>query len=50
MLRTEASVLVAPGIYFGIENHFRITFGMDPTKLEKALPRITSVLQKYPRT
>jgi aspartate/methionine/tyrosine aminotransferase len=50
VLRTDASVLVAPGIYFGIEYHFRITFGMDPAKLAKALPRITDVLKKYPRT
>ena len=49
VLRTEASVLVAPGIYFGIEHHFRITFGMDPAKLAAALPRITAVLQQYPR-
>jgi aspartate/methionine/tyrosine aminotransferase len=50
VLRTEASVLVAPGIYFGIEHHFRMTFGMDPAKLAKALPRIMEVLKKYPRT
>ena len=40
----EASVLVAPGAHFGVDHHFRLTFGMDATKLATALERISFVL------
>lgn len=43
-LRQRAHVLVAPGIYFGIENHLRITHGLKAEYLREALNRIGAVL------
>jgi aspartate/methionine/tyrosine aminotransferase len=45
-LRRRAGVLVAPGEYFGIENHLRITHGLKAEYLRTALDRIGSVIQE----
>lgn len=45
-LRQRAGVLVAPGEYFGIENHLRITHGLKPEYLHEALNRIGSVFEE----
>ena len=44
-LRTQAGVLVIPGVHFGVEQHLRITHGLDPAHLKQALQRIASVLR-----
>ncbi|HKD15578.1 MAG TPA: aminotransferase class I/II-fold pyridoxal phosphate-dependent enzyme [Candidatus Angelobacter sp.] len=43
-LRKTSSVLVAPGIFMGTENHFRICVGYAPTKIRAALDRIAASL------
>ena len=45
-LRQRAEVLVAPGEYFGIENHLRITHGLKAEYLREALSRIGSVFEE----
>ena len=45
-LRQRAEVLVAPGEYFGIENHLRITHGLKAEYLREALDRIGSVFEE----
>jgi len=42
-IRTEASVLVAPGAFLGAEQHLRITLGYEPEKVREALRRIGEV-------
>ena len=42
-IRTQASVLVAPGSYLGTEYHLRIAVGYEPAKLTTALERIGAV-------
>jgi aspartate/methionine/tyrosine aminotransferase len=42
-LRREAKVLVAPGEFFGVENHLRITHGLKTEYLCEALDRVSSV-------
>jgi aspartate/methionine/tyrosine aminotransferase len=42
--REKASVLVAPGSYFGIESHLRITHGLEEAYLCRALERLGAVL------
>jgi aspartate/methionine/tyrosine aminotransferase len=44
-LRRSAGVLVAPGEYFGIENHLRITHGLKAEYLREALDRIGSAIE-----
>lgn len=41
------SVFVIPGHCFGIENHLRINFGIDPQKLREGLKRIDLTFAKY---
>jgi aspartate/methionine/tyrosine aminotransferase len=43
-IRTQASVLVAPGAYLGAENHLRITVGYNADKVQTALGRIASAV------
>ncbi|MBN9527282.1 MAG: aminotransferase class I/II-fold pyridoxal phosphate-dependent enzyme [Alphaproteobacteria bacterium] len=42
-IRQEASVLVAPGVSMGAEQHLRITLGYEPGKVAEALDRIGAV-------
>ena len=42
----EAGVLVAPGKYFGVEHHLRITHGLNAEYLGQALSIVSSVLQQ----
>ncbi len=44
-LRREADVLVAPGATFGVEQHLRITHGLEPALLDEALERAGRVLR-----
>jgi len=44
-LRREARVLVGPGAAFGVEQHLRITHGLEPAYLDEALSRIGRVLR-----
>jgi aspartate/methionine/tyrosine aminotransferase len=43
-IRTQASVLVAPGAYLGTENHLRITVGYNAEKVRTALGRIAGAV------
>ncbi|MFZ0215409.1 MAG: pyridoxal phosphate-dependent aminotransferase [Candidatus Dormiibacterota bacterium] len=43
-LRDEASVLVAPGSAFGHADHLRLTYALDPDRLDEALDRIARQL------
>lgn len=45
-IRQRANVLVAPGEYFGIENHLRMTHGLKPEYLSEALKRVGSVFDE----
>ena len=45
-LRDEASVLVAPGAYFGAEGHMRIAHALNPSRTTEALERIARVLRE----
>ncbi len=42
-IREQASVLVAPGVALGAEQHLRITVGYEPEKVQAALDRIGAV-------
>ncbi len=44
-LRVGASVLVAPGDCFGLDDHVRITHGLAPERLDDALDRIAATLR-----
>jgi aspartate/methionine/tyrosine aminotransferase len=44
-LRTQQSVLVAPGAHFGVEGHVRIGFGVPPERLLAALDRIAQFVR-----
>jgi aspartate/methionine/tyrosine aminotransferase len=44
-LRREADVLVAPGSTFGVEQHLRITHGLEPALLDEAFGRAGRVLR-----
>ncbi|MFH1474495.1 MAG: aminotransferase, partial [Chloroflexota bacterium] len=44
-LRREAGVLVGAGIHFGVEQHLRITHGLEPAFLDAALERAGRVLR-----
>lgn len=44
-IRTQASVLVAPGAYLGGEHHLRLTHGVGRERVEPALDRIASVMR-----
>ncbi|MBM4188034.1 MAG: aminotransferase class I/II-fold pyridoxal phosphate-dependent enzyme [Gemmatimonadetes bacterium] len=45
-IRRRSSVLVAPGVYLGAEDHLRITHGVGRSIVEPALDRIGSVLRE----
>jgi aspartate/methionine/tyrosine aminotransferase len=49
-IRTQASVLVAPGEYLGMQNYLRITVGYEPEKVRKALAAISEALASLPQT
>ena len=49
-IRTQASVLVAPGGYLGTENYLRITVGYEPQKVRTALERIGAVAEELAKT
>jgi aspartate/methionine/tyrosine aminotransferase len=46
VIRTQASVLVAPGSCFGVEGHLRIALGLEPAFVNEALERIARVLRE----
>jgi aspartate/methionine/tyrosine aminotransferase len=43
-LRTEKSVLVAPGAYFGMDGFLRLGFGYEESKLHEGLKRIDELI------
>ncbi|HHS14221.1 MAG TPA: aminotransferase class I/II-fold pyridoxal phosphate-dependent enzyme [bacterium] len=43
----EKSVLIVPGDQFGMDRHFRISYGLSPERLEPALERIEELLNEY---
>jgi len=43
-IRREQSVLVVPGVYFGVEGHLRVSFGLPREYLSDGLARIGAVL------
>jgi aspartate/methionine/tyrosine aminotransferase len=45
-IRQKANVLVAPGDYFGVDHHLRITHGLRPEFMEDGLNRIGTVLEE----
>lgn len=45
-LRVEESVLVVPGIHFGLDGHFRIGYGYEGDRLAAALGRVTRLLSR----
>ncbi len=47
-IRQTASVLVAPGVYLGAEQHLRITLGYEPERVRAALDRISGVVADLP--
>jgi aspartate/methionine/tyrosine aminotransferase len=49
ILKDESSVLVAPGDYFGVARHLRITHGLKPAYLMEALGRVGSTLERLAR-
>ncbi len=44
-LLREKRLLIAPGAYFGVENHLRIGFGYDENHLEKGLALFDEMIQ-----
>ncbi|WP_329145457.1 aminotransferase class I/II-fold pyridoxal phosphate-dependent enzyme [Streptomyces sp. NBC_01456] len=44
VLRQKGNVLVGAGAHFGVEQHLRITHGLEPAYLDAALTSITRVL------
>lgn len=47
-LRDRSGVLVAPGSAFGHPDHIRLTYALDPDRLQEALTRITPHLPPAP--
>jgi aspartate/methionine/tyrosine aminotransferase len=45
LLMQKHGILISPGIFFGTENHFRLTFMNPVNELQSALSKITEVLQ-----
>ncbi len=43
-IRREQSVLVVPGVYFGVEGHMRLSYGLPLEYLSEGLDRIGKVL------
>jgi aspartate/methionine/tyrosine aminotransferase len=48
-IRQKANVLVAPGEYFGVDHHLRITHGLKPEFMQDGLNRIGTVLEELGR-
>ena len=48
-IRQRANVLVAPGDYFGVDHHLRITHGLKPEFMQDGLNRIGTVLEELGR-
>ena len=48
-VRTQASVLFAPGNALGAEGHLRITLGYEPPKIRNALERLSEVVASLSR-
>jgi aspartate/methionine/tyrosine aminotransferase len=47
MALKEERVLLSPGEYFGVDNHFRINFGCESTLMTKALTRLERLIGRY---
>ena len=47
-IHQTASVLVAPGVYLGAEQHLRITLGYEPERVRATLDRISRVVADLP--
>jgi len=39
-VRTEKSLLIAPGDHFGVDGYLRLGYGIPPSELEKSLARL----------
>jgi aspartate/methionine/tyrosine aminotransferase len=48
-IRRTQSLLVAPGVFLGAEQHLRITVGYDPEKIRSALKRISAAMNELAR-
>jgi aspartate/methionine/tyrosine aminotransferase len=48
-IRRTQSLLVAPGVFLGAEQHLRITMGYDPEKIRGALKRISGAMSELAR-
>jgi aspartate/methionine/tyrosine aminotransferase len=48
-IRRTQSLLVAPGVFLGAEQHLRITVGYDPEKIRGALKRISAAMSELAR-
>jgi aspartate/methionine/tyrosine aminotransferase len=48
-IRQKANVLVAPGDYFGVDHHLRITHGLKPEFMQDGLNRIGTVIEELGR-
>jgi aspartate/methionine/tyrosine aminotransferase len=48
-IRRTQSLLVAPGVFLGAEQHLRITVGYDPEKIRGALKRISGAMSELAR-
>ncbi|MET9343094.1 hypothetical protein [Nonomuraea sp. NPDC003804] len=48
LFRRKASVLVAPGVFFGREGRFRITIGMDTGHLSQAFEALSPIVAELP--
>ena len=48
-IRRTQSLLVAPGVFLGAEQHLRITVGYDPEKIRGALKRISAAMNELAR-
>jgi aspartate/methionine/tyrosine aminotransferase len=48
LFREKASVLMAPGVFFGREGWFRINIGMNTDHLSEALEALTPVVRELP--
>jgi aspartate/methionine/tyrosine aminotransferase len=48
-LMREKSVLIVPGDHFGLDHHFRISYGLPPDYLRAGLDRIHELIVEYRR-
>ena len=49
-LRTEHSVLIVPGIHFGMDRWIRLGYGLPETELREALERVSSAIERIGAT